>query len=239
MRESGLAGVHARRRWRKARSGDIYAPDLVRRNFDPAGPDELQSADVTQFRTGEGWLYLAAVIDLWSRRAIGWPRRQLGHHRAGVPGPGHGRHPQGPAAARDPPLRPGSGLHVAGVLAANHRTRATSVTREDRRLLGNAAVEAFFATLKRELAWIHRTERWNTKDQLRSALFDYIKDFHNPQRIQQRLGHRSPIDFERAVSLKSPCPPNRVKPRALPAVHFAPTVCGLTAGIDHPVSSCR
>jgi transposase-like protein len=75
MRESGLAGVHARRRWRKARSGDIYVPDLVRRNFDPAGPDELQSADVTQFRTGEGWLYLAAVIDLWSRRAIGWPRR--------------------------------------------------------------------------------------------------------------------------------------------------------------------
>ena len=75
MRESGLVGVHAWRRWRKARSADIYAPDLVRRNFDPAGPDELQSADVTQFRTGEGWLYLAAVIDLWSRRAIGWPRR--------------------------------------------------------------------------------------------------------------------------------------------------------------------
>jgi len=64
----------------------------------------------------------------------------------------------------------------------------------------NAAVEAFFATLKRELAWIHHAERWNTKDQLRGALFDYIEDFYNPQRIQQRLGHQSPIDFERAVS---------------------------------------
>jgi putative transposase len=64
--------VHARRRWRTARPGDAQAPDLVRRDFDPAGPDQLWAADVTQFRTGEGWLYLAAVIDLWSRRAIGW-----------------------------------------------------------------------------------------------------------------------------------------------------------------------
>jgi putative transposase len=64
----------------------------------------------------------------------------------------------------------------------------------------NAAVEAFFATLKRELAWIHRTERWRTKDQLRGALFDYIEDLYNPQRIQQRLGHQSPIDFETAAS---------------------------------------
>jgi len=75
MRESGLVGVHARRRWRKAVPGDARAPDLVQRNFDPAGPDELWAADVTQYRTGEGWLYLAAVIDLWSRRAIGWTRR--------------------------------------------------------------------------------------------------------------------------------------------------------------------
>ena len=73
-RESGLAGVHARRRWRNARSGDGRAPDLVQRNFDPAGPDQLWAADVTQFRTGEGWLYLAAVIDLWSRRVAAMTR---------------------------------------------------------------------------------------------------------------------------------------------------------------------
>jgi transposase InsO family protein len=50
----------------------VFAPDLVRRNFNPAGQDQLWAADVTQFRTGEGWLHLAAVIDLWSRRVIGW-----------------------------------------------------------------------------------------------------------------------------------------------------------------------
>jgi transposase InsO family protein len=50
--------------------------------------------------------------------------------------------------------------------------------------------------LKRELAWIHATKHWSTREQLRTALFDYIEGFYNPQRIQQRLGHRSPVDYE-------------------------------------------
>jgi putative transposase len=60
----------------------------------------------------------------------------------------------------------------------------------------NAAVESFFATLKRDLAWIHQRTTWTTRAALRSALFDYIEGFYNPERIQQRLDHRSPIDFE-------------------------------------------
>lgn len=200
MRESGLVGVHARRRWRTARSGAVRAPDLVQRNFDPAGPDQLWAADVTQFRTGEGWLYLAAVIDLWSRRAIGWSTGNSATtelvSQALVM-----------AATRRAPRR----------RAIHHSDRGAAYTSlafsqritelELHQSLGktgdcydNAAAEAFFATLKRELAWIHHTERWRTRDQLRAALFDYIEDFYNPQRIQQRLGHQSPVDFERAVS---------------------------------------
>src|SRR4029450_2958311 len=72
MRSQQLVGVHARRRWRRGRPDAAAAPDLVQRNFNPAGPDRLWAADVTQFRTGEGWLHLAAVIDLWSRRVVGW-----------------------------------------------------------------------------------------------------------------------------------------------------------------------
>jgi putative transposase len=60
----------------------------------------------------------------------------------------------------------------------------------------NAAVEAFWATLKRELAWIHGTTRWAHRHELRSALFDYIEGFYNPTRIQRRLGHQSPADCE-------------------------------------------
>jgi hypothetical protein len=72
MRSQQLVGVHARRRWRRGRPDAVLAPDLVQRNFNPTGPDRLWAADVTQFRTGEGWLHLAAVIDLWSRRVVGW-----------------------------------------------------------------------------------------------------------------------------------------------------------------------
>jgi putative transposase len=60
----------------------------------------------------------------------------------------------------------------------------------------NAAVESFFATLKRELAWIHATKNWPTRTALRSALFGYIEGFYNPERIQHRLGHQSPTNYE-------------------------------------------
>jgi hypothetical protein len=72
MRSRELVGVHARRRWRRGRPDTAPAPDRVGRNFNPGGPDRLWAADVTQFRTDEGWLHLAAVIDLWSRRVVGW-----------------------------------------------------------------------------------------------------------------------------------------------------------------------
>ena len=60
----------------------------------------------------------------------------------------------------------------------------------------NAPVEAFWATLKRERAWIHGTTTWARRDDLRSALFDYIEGFYNPNRIQRRLAHQSPADYE-------------------------------------------
>jgi len=63
----------------------------------------------------------------------------------------------------------------------------------------NAAVEAVWATLKRELAWIHGRRTWPTRDLLRSAIFDYIEGFYNPQRTQKRLGYRSPAEFEKAA----------------------------------------
>jgi transposase InsO family protein len=53
-----------------------------------------------------------------------------------------------------------------------------------------------WATLKRELHWIHGRKTWNSRDQLRCALFDYVECFYNPERIQERLGYRSPADFE-------------------------------------------
>jgi putative transposase len=74
MRDHGLQGVH--RRWRHGSTRRdptaTPAPDLVERNFLPSGPDRLWVADITQQRTGEGWLYLAVVLDAFSRRVVGW-----------------------------------------------------------------------------------------------------------------------------------------------------------------------
>ena len=196
MRGQRLVGVHARRRWRRGRPDTASAPDLVRRDFNPAGPDRLWAADVTQFRTGEGWLHLAAVIDLWSRRVVGWamdvtvnadlvtdalvmafnrrrPDRRVVHHsdRGAVY----------------------TSLAFSQRVAELELDQSFGSTGD---CYDNAAVESFFATLKRELAWIHATKTWPTRAALRSALFDYIEGFYNPERIQQRLGHRSPINFE-------------------------------------------
>jgi putative transposase len=151
---------------------------------------------VTQFHTGEGWLHLAAVIDLWSRRVVGWamgptanaelvsdalvmaferrrPDRRVVHHSD-----------RGAAYTS---------------LAFSQRVVELEVDQSfgsTGDCYDNAAVESFFATLKRELAWIHATKNWPTRTALRSALFDYIEGFYNPERIQHRLGHRSPLIYE-------------------------------------------
>jgi transposase InsO family protein len=196
MRAQGLVGVHARRRWRRGRPDVAPAPDLVARNFNPTGPDRLWAADVTQFRTDEGWLHLAAVIDLWSRRVVGWamdttvtaalvsdalvmaferrrPDRRVVHHsdRGAVY----------------------TSLAFSRRVAELELAQSFGSTGD---CYDNAAVESFFATLKREVAWIHATKHWSMRAELRTALFDYIEGFYNPERIQQRLGHRSPVNYE-------------------------------------------
>jgi transposase InsO family protein len=196
MRSRQLVGVHARRRWRNSRSDGAPAPDLVNRDFAPRGPDQLWAADVTQFRTGEGWLHLAAVIDLWSRRVVGWsmsnspntelvtdallmaferrrPDRRVVHHSD-----------RGAAY---------TSLAFSQRVADLELDQSFGSTGD---CYDNAAVESFWATLKRELAWIHDTTTWQSRAELRSALFDYIEGFYNPSRIQRRLEHQSPVDYE-------------------------------------------
>lgn len=201
MRDAGLVGVHARRRWRRGRPDVAPAPDLVNRRFDPPGPDRVWAADVTQFRTGEGWLYLAGVIDLYSRRVVGWamsnrpdtdlvtdalvmafqrrrPDRQVVHHsdRGAVY----------------------TSLAFSHRLAERGLAQSFGSTGD---AYDNAAVEAFWATLKRELAWIHQRTTWDTRTELRTALFDYIEAFYNPERIQHRLGHHSPATYEQITAV--------------------------------------
>jgi putative transposase len=205
MRDAGLAGVHRRRHVRTTRraAGASAAPDLVGRDFSASGPDRLWVADITYLPTDAGFLYLAAVVDAWSRRVVGWS--MAGHLRTELV-----------TAALDMALvarRPGAGL----VHHSDHGCQYTSVA-FGRRLAeagvapsmgsvgdayDNALAESFFASLESEL--IDRTS-WATPTEARAAVFEYIEVFYNRQRRHSAIGYLSPDEFER-----------RYRPAATPA----------------------
>jgi putative transposase len=195
MRVAGLSGQIKRRRGKTTIrvQGVRTAPDLVERDFNPTAVNRLWCADITYIRTWEGWLYLASVMDCFSRRIVGWAIAD--HLRAELVIDALEM-----AVAR---RRPDPGL----VHHSDHGSQYTSLvfTRRCRSVgidvsmgsrgdcFDNSAMESFHATLKKDL--IHRRS-WPTKTEARTAIFGYIETFYNRRRRHSRLGMRSPADFE-------------------------------------------
>lgn len=194
MRAAGLAGCRPRG-FRRTTIADptTQVDDLVRREFRPADLDHLWVADITYVRTNEGWLYLAAILDACSRRVVGWAlaahlRAELALDALAMA-----------LAGRHPP--PGLIHHSdrgTQYLAGAYATRLAD--QHLRQSVGrpgtcwdNAVAESFFATLKTEL--LHR-QIWPTRQQARSAIFEYIEGFYNRQRRHSTLGYLSPAEFE-------------------------------------------
>ena len=195
MRDHGLQGVHRRRRHGSTRRDPTAtpAPDLVERNFLPPGPDRLWVADITQQRTGEGWLYLAVILDAFSRRVVGWSMAD--HLRSELV-----------LDALDMAIsqrQPAPGL----VCHSDHGCQYTSFA-YGRRLaaselvasmgtvgdaLDNAVAESFFATLECELLDRYL---WPTRAGLRTAIFDFIEVFYNRQRRHSTLDYHPPAAYE-------------------------------------------
>lgn len=196
MRTAGLVGVHRRRRTSPTRSRGrtLTAPDLVRRDFSAPGPDRLWVTDITYLPTAAGFLYLAAIVDVWSRRVVGWAMAD--HLRTDLVIAAL----DAAIAARDP---------AAGLIHHSDRgTQYTSVALGARlREAGiapsmgapgtaydNALIESFFASLETEL--IDRST-WTDHAEARTAVFDWIERFYNRSRIHSSLGYLSPDEFER------------------------------------------
>jgi putative transposase len=196
MRLAGLEGVHRRRAIRTTvRDRDAApAPDLVNRTFSASAPDRLWVADITYVPTWAGFLYVAVVVDAFSRLVVGWS--MAGHLRTELI-----LDALDMAIAR---RRPTEGL----VHHSDRGTQYTSVafgrrTREAGISLSmgsvgdcfdNAMAESFFASLETEL--IDRSS-WRTRAEARLAVFDYIETFYNPRRRHSALDYLSPADFER------------------------------------------
>jgi len=173
------------------------AANRLQQDFAATAPNEKWACDITYIPTAQGWLYLAVVLDLFSRKVVGWSMQQ--HLRAELVAEAL----QSALSCR----RPGQGL-------LHHSDRGVQYACDDyQRMLAahgitcsmsrcgncydNAVVESFFGTLKREC--VHQ-QRWQTAAQARSALFEWIEVFYNRQRRHSSLGYLSPESFEARIN---------------------------------------
>jgi putative transposase len=197
MRQEGLV---ARRRRRfvcttDSRHGFRVAANLVARNFAPPEPNRVWATDITYIQTQKGWLYLAVVLDLFSRKVIGWSMQPYQDRRLTLAALKMAVDSRRPA--------PGTLVHHSdrGVQYACDDYRSALVDAEITPSMSrtgdcwdNAVVESFFSTLKHEL--VYRTTFAN-HDAARAALFQYIESFYNRRRLHSSLGYLSPEEYER------------------------------------------
>jgi putative transposase len=195
MRQAGLSGLVARKRGKTTIRvpGVRVCEDLVDRAFLAAAPNRLWVADITYLRTWEGWLYLVAVQDVFSRRIVGWSMAD--HMRTELVTDAL----QMALAQRRP--APGLIWHSDQgsqfvSLAFGQQARAAGIAQSmgsKGDCFDNAIAESFFATLKKEL--IHGRS-WPTKAEMRTEIFEYVEVFFNRRRRHSTLGMLSPADYE-------------------------------------------
>jgi transposase InsO family protein len=200
MRQAGLQGAFLRKKWRTSSTRQnpaaTPAPDLVNRDFTASAPNRLWVADATRIPCGEGVFWLAAVRDAFSNRIVGWRCSDrcdtdliLGALEYAVWSRG---------------IRDGDVVHHSDH-GSNYTSLRFSQRLDDHGILAsmgsvgdsydNALMENFFSTLKTELVY---RRSWRTRNEAENELFAYIDGWYNTERIQARLGWRSPDEFEAA-----------------------------------------
>jgi len=195
MRANNLIGAHASKKWRRGRPDAGGIPDLLQRNFRADAPNQHWVADITEFATGDGKLYLAAVRDLFHRGIVGWDT--AGRQDAALV----------VSALTMALARTG---HPTNVI--HHADKGTQYTSLDFAFAAgnadmqlsfgstgdaydNAAMETFWARLKVEIAWIRGSIWFATRAEAHAYLFEFIEVFYNRQRHQPGLGHLTPAEY--------------------------------------------
>ncbi len=191
--------VQARRRRRfrvttRSAEGRPVAPNLLDRHFTVSSLDQVWLGDLTYLWTNEGWLYLAALMDLCSRRIVGWAVSESMadelmltaldnalEHRQPQPGLMHHTDRGSQYTSDDYQAR------------LKERGFQVSMSRKGN-CWDNAPMESFFSSLKFELG-----DRFSSRAAARAALFDYIEVFYNRRRLHSSLDHQSPVEFEQAI----------------------------------------
>jgi len=195
LREAGLQGASRRRRFSTTvRERDRHpAPDLVERNFTSSGPDQLWVADITYVPTLSGFLYLAVVLDAWSRRVVGWSMATHLRTELVLEALNMALWQRSPAAVIH---HSDQGTQYTSI-AFGQRCRQSGV-RPSMGSVGdcfdNALCESFFATLECELL---DRRRFKTQTQARLEVFEFLEGWYNPHRRHSAIGYLSPMQFEK------------------------------------------
>jgi transposase InsO family protein len=171
------------------------AENLLQQNFDAQGPGQAWVSDITYLPTGQGWLYLACTMDLFSRRIVGWSMAATLHADIAV---------DALRMAVDR-CRPSDGMihhsdrgsqYASEVFRAELRRHGMTASMSRKAdCYDNAAMESFFHSLKVELVY---REFWHGHAQARGRVFDYLESFYNRTRLHSRLGYMSPLEYETA-----------------------------------------
>jgi len=198
MRQTGLSG-RQKGRYRVQTTDSHHdhpiAPNRLAQAPAPTAPNQIWVADITYIATGEGWLYLAGILDLYSRKLVGWAMSEwidtpLVLSALALALAQRQRQPAGPLL-----FHTDRGVQYAAAdfrAALAHAGFQPSMSRRGN-CYDNAAMESFWSTLKLEL--IYRSH-YATHAHARSAIFDFIESFYNRQRAHSALDFRSPADFE-------------------------------------------
>jgi len=195
MRVAGIRAAQPRRRRSTTDSHHALpvAANLLQRDFAASQINTKWAADITYIATAEGWLYLAVVLDLCSRRVVGWALQPTLEGRLVLDALAMAvrhRQPRGPLLHHsDRGSQYASGAYQARLASAGI---ACSMSRRGD-CFDNASVESFFATLKTELVY---RRRFATRSEARQAIFEYIEVFYNRQRRHSALGYLSPVAYE-------------------------------------------
>ena len=204
-RLTNLAGIKAQIGYKRRRGfyggkPAVVAPNHLARAFNVKMPDQAWVTDITYIRTHEGWLYLAVIIDLYSRRIIGWsmqPRMQMDLVLSALLMAVWRRKPTSKVIVHSDQGSQFTSHEWQKFLEANNLE--ASMSRRGN-CYDNAVAESFFQLLKRERI---RRKTYSTRKEARDDVFDYIELFYNPKRKHGNNGMLSPIDFERQQKWKS------------------------------------
>lgn len=190
----GIQSQRRRRYLRRPYQRAPAAPNLLAWPFTSPGPDRVWVADITHLPTRQGWLYLAAVLDVYSRTLVGWAMGDRADQMLASAA-------LDMALARRKPAKGGihhsdQGVQYTCAAYRLHLQQANLIASMSRKGVpyDNAMMESFFSSIKHELT---HHERFTDRDEARCKVFDYIEVFYNRQRLHSALGYRSPVEFER------------------------------------------